>query len=384
MPEEANTPPSDDTIREESSKPVEVAEADQLSENETPLDSKPPQPSAAETAPAVVPQPTSETSPETATSVPGQSSTVELVWQWLTYGLWSWTLASLGILLTSTLAYFISSDTRNSDSSWLVYIIATTLCLLPISFVIDHVYSKHEPEHKRGFAAIILVIHAVLAFLVSVGSLITAVVTLLSLATDTSGDTAVKTTVIISALLIALLGALFFVRIVRPPKLEIISRKFRLIVTAFAAVVIIAALVGPYVATIQAKSDRQLEAGLPGLNSAVQDYARDNKKLPGSLNDLTFSSYQDEAESLVKNNLVSYTAKGSTASYSTYSGRTLKYELCATYKKSKGSGSTTRYSSSSDYGSSYISTYSHPEGHTCYQQSVYISRSSTITPTILD
>lgn len=384
MPEEDNNnPPTETHVSEEQNK----APATSQPENSQEVTDSPAQPQPAVTDTTPVPQaaPAEVATTAAPTVNTNQTGTVELVWQWLTYGLWSWTLASLGVLLSSTLAYFISSDARDGDSSWLVYVIATALCLLPISFVIDRVYSKHEPEHKHGFAAVILVIHAVLAFLVSVGSLITAVVTLLSLATDTSGDSGTKTTVIVSALLIAILGALFFVRIVRPPKLEVISRKFSLIVSVIAAITVIAALAGPYAATIQAKSDRQIESGLYGLNSAIQDYARDNKKLPASLNDLKFDTYEDNAKALAKSGLVTYEAKAEVVPVGTpvdasrtspYTGHNFRYELCTTYKKSRGSG-TVRSSSSSTYASSYIDTYSHPAGHTCYQQSVYVSGSST-------
>lgn len=349
--------------------PTVVNDRPQEQNPEVPATAQPQVATTEESKPAPAPVPPVEPA--------SQSSTVVLVWQWLTYGLWSWTLASLGVLLSSTLAYFIASDAKSSDYTWQVYVIATALCLLPISYFIDRTYSKHEPMHKQGFAAVILVLHAVLAFLVSIGSLITAVVTLLSLATDTSGNTATKTTVIASALLIAVLGGLFFVRIVRPPKLEFVSRKFGLIVSVIAAVTIIAALAGPYVATIKTKTDRQIESGLYGVNSAIQDYARTNKQLPASLDDVTFSSYQDGSKALVKKGLVTYTRKAqtSTNSKSTY-GRTWWYELCVTYKKSRGNGSVPSMPSSG-YSNSYIDTYSHPAGRNCYQQSAYISGSSS-------
>jgi len=329
---------------------------------------------------SLTPPPAKPTEAETDTQT--QSSTVVLVWQWLTYGLWTWTLASLGVLLSATLAYFIASDANRGDYTWQVYVIATALCLLPISYLIDRTYRKHEPVHKHGFAAVILVLHAVFAFLVSIGSLITAVVTLLSLATDTSGDAAVKTTVIISALLIAALGGLFFVRIVRPPKFEFISRKFGLIVSVIAAVTIVAALAGPYVATIKSRTDRQIESGLYGVNSAIQSYAQENKKLPASLDDLTFSSYQDNSETIVKKGLVSYVKKDEVPQSGTYSyGRTFRYELCVTYKKSKGGGKAVPAQNASSptetYNSGYLDTYSHPAGHLCYKQSAYVSGGST-------
>jgi hypothetical protein len=349
---------------------------DEVNETQNPT-SNPEVPANQQPDPAPSANAPEPTPAKTASAPTEQSSTVVLVWQWLTYGLWSWTLASLGILLSSTLAYFIASASRDGGYTWQIYIIATALCLLPISYLIDRTYSKHEPAHKHGFAAVILVLHAVLAFLVSIGALITAVVTLLSLATDASGDTPIKTTVIISALLIALLGGLFFARIVRPAKLEAISRRFGLIVSVIAAVTIIAALAGPYASTIQTKSDRQIESGLYGVNTAIQDYARNNKKLPANLSDLTFDSYAHEAKQLVKDNLVSYSAKGETTTSGTYATHTFKYELCVTYKKSKGSGKAvpahSSFLASDTYSSSYLDTYSHPAGHTCYQQSTYVT-----------
>lgn len=309
---------------------------------------------------------------------PETSSTVALVWQWLTYGLWTWTLASLAVLLSGTLAYFISNDAHGGEYTWLVYVIATALCLLPVSFVIDRVYSKQEPRHKHGFAAVILVIHAVLAFLVSIGSLITAVVTLLSLATDTSGDSSVKITVIVSALLIAALGGLFFVRIVRPAKLEVISKKLGLIVSIVAAITIIAALAGPYITTIKTKSDRQIEAGLDDVTTVIENYASDNKKLPAALSDLTFKSYDNDAKALIKGNLVSYSQKGESnpTSSNYYGTRVYTYELCVTYKGARGSGEETTSNSADN---SYINTSDHPAGHTCYKKNVSITGTS---PTI--
>lgn len=302
-----------------------------------------------------------------------KTDTVTLVWQWLTYGLWTWTLGCLSVLLTATLAYFIADGAKASDSTWVIYLIATEICLLPIAFYIDKVYSKKEPEQKHGFAGVILVVHAVFAFLVSVGSLITAVVTLLSIATDTTENVSSKVTVIISALLIAALGALFFTRIVRPAKLRGLTRRFGLIVTGIAAITIVAAIAGPYIATIQSKSDRQIEDGLYGVNQTIQNYANTNKKLPASLQDLKFDTYEKDAKKIVDKGLVTYTKKASdtvqaTTYPPTYSTTRLHYELCVTYKKAKGSGSVVR---ADTYGSdNYIDTYSHPAGHICYDQSV--------------
>ncbi len=315
-------------------------------------------------------------------AAPSPSSATTAVWQWLTYSLWIWTLGTLSVLIASTLAYFIANADKSTDFSWLVYVIAASLCLLPISYLVDKSYQKNEPTTKQGFAAVILVIHAVFAFLVSVGSLITAIVTALSFATDVEGDSATKTTVIISAVLISLLGGLLFARITRPTKFTKITTKFSLIVLTIATITIVAALAGPYAATIGSKKDRLLESGLYNVNYAIQNYASANQKLPASLDDLTFETYYKSGETLVKKKLVTYNPTTSNDQiYGLSSSRTFRYELCVDYKKAKGTG-VQPSSTSSDYNSSYIDTSSHPAGHTCYQQSTYSSSYSN--PSIVD
>ena len=313
----------------------------------------------------------------TQTTLPPQSSAVLVVKQWLTYGLWSWTLLSLSILLSSTLTYFIIKD--QYDYTFTLYVLAALVCLVPISYIVDRLYSKAEPEHKHGFAAVIMVIHAVLAFLISLGALITAVVTALTLITDAS-PTNSKYVVIASSLLIAILGMLFFARIMQPARLRPLSRGFPLIIVAVTIVVLVAAIAGPVKSEAANKQDRLVENNLDSVALAVDNYAQTNKHLPDSLSDVSFdNSYQQDARLLVTRNLVAYhtlsntsnDVPDSTVTSTAHPGVRLQiplsYQLCVTYKHAKGSGSTRNQISNS----SYIDTSSHPAGYQCYTLTTY-------------
>lgn len=346
------------------------------------------------------------------------SGAVQIVWQWLTYGLWVLTLGGLGFLLTSTLSYFITNGgSYTSGQENIVYVIAITLCLFPAAYFIDKAYSKHEPAEKHAFAAVVMVLHAVLAFLVGIVALIVAVVTLLSLATDITGDAKSKATIILSSLLIAFLSAIFFVRIVRPAHFAALSKRFGLLVAGITAVTIAAALVGPFTASIINRSDRLIEANLPGLSVSVQNYATSNQKLPASLSDLTFNpQYEKGAKALVDRNLVMYrilkspttpltaedlSVMGNNArnnvSYSDTKsgvsypynpgGKTLAFELCVTYKNAK-IGNPNMAVPQMDSGTlatkGYIDTYSHKAGEVCYEQYAYINPTEPAQPAALD
>ena len=307
-----------------------------------------------------------------------QSSAVLIVKQWLTYGLWSWTLLSLSILLSSTLTYFIIKD--QFDYTFVLYVLAALVCLLPIAYIADRLYAKVEPEHKHGFAAVVMVIHAVLVFLISLGTLITAVVTALSIFTDASVANS-KYVIITSSLLIAILGVLFFVRIMQPARLRPLSRQFPLIIVIVSILTLIAAIGGPIKSEAANKQDRLIEQNLDWVTTAINDYTRTNSRLPSSLSDLPLnSSYQQNAKLLITHNLVSYDILPNASSYAPentvtstlkpglrLSTPSLRYQLCVTYKHASGSGTVP----SDTYDTSYIDTRSHPAGRQCYTLTAY-------------
>lgn len=326
-------------------------------------------------SPAPSPSPQSVNSTE---SNPHQSSTaVQIVWQWLTYALWAWALCALSILLSGVLTYFIIDKT--GEYEFLIYTLATLLVLLPLAFIADRVYRKIEPPQKHGFAAVVMVLNAVIIFLIALGGIITAVIALFTLFIN-PGDSSGKVIAVMSASVVATLGILLFLRIMRPPKLRNFPKLFPYIVVIIAGLTVVLGMFGPFRAQVASRDDRLIEAGLPGVNDGIQNYARKNKQLPNNLSEIQVT-YNDDAKQLISQNVIEYrviaqpkagsgvsiTENDKTESLTRnriFSSTPGKYELCVTYKQAKNSADNYQSTDSN----SYISTYSHEAGRQCYTQ----------------
>jgi type II secretory pathway pseudopilin PulG len=300
----------------------------------------------------VMPAPVVPMSPE-----PQRNRAVDIIWQWVNYLLWQWTLFAATIFLSATLTYYFVHEASGYEVS--VYSLATVLCLLPAAMIIERIYSKREPREKHGFASVVLVLNAVLVFIAMIGGAIAAVISILWLIVNGEGS-ATNTISIISSLTTSVLSTMLFVRMIRAHKVERLLKFFPLVVAGLVAVSAVFALAGPFRSLVASRTDRRIEENVGVLNAAIQDYTTKNDALPASLDDLDLKqSHQSGAKSLVKHHLVTYTKDDSKdGSY------TLPYELCMTFKKSKGSGST----SNKDV---YSVTYEHGSGKQCYDQSAY-------------
>lgn len=352
-----------------------------------PIAPQPPDPQTWQTQapPAPLTQPVANSAPPTDES---NNNAVSIVLQWLSYGLWEWMLGTLSVLLSVTLSYFFISSTRSNDYGWISYLVATMIVLLPFAFVLDRLYSKKEPDHKHGFAAVVMVINAVIVFLAAIGGLITFVVSIMTLFLN-ANPSSTTNIVIISSLVVSILSLMLFLRIMHFPKLHKFSRLFPLIIVFIAGVTAFLAIAGPFRGEVSSKVDRLIENNLSTLNDRIQSYGQKNKKLPSSLSDLDFdNNYYKDAKSLIDKNLVEYTAKTiSSTNYSPTTGTTtttykspssnkpssnkLSYELCVTYKKARNESSGYDYGDGS-YSSSYLNTMSHGAGRKCYSQSVTV------------
>lgn len=320
--------------------------------------------------------------PTTQQGTENKSNAAGIVLQWLTYGLWEWALGALCILLSATLSYLFIASTRSNDYSWLVYVLATMLVLLPFAFVLDRVYLKKEPTHKQGFSGVVMVINAVLVFLAAIGGLITTVVSVLRLLLSATSSSTTYI-VIVSSLVVSVLNLLLFLRIMHFPKLHKFSKIFPFIIVGIAGLTAILAIIGPFRGEVALKNDRLIEKNLPTVNSAIQEYVSKNKKLPSALSELDLSSsYEKDAKALIDKDMVEYTKKDSTSGTDVLGAPELLgttktrsttqrltsakfyYELCVTYKKA--SGNENKY----DFGesSNYISTYNHKAGRQCYDK----------------
>lgn len=319
------------------------------------------------------------------------STAVQVVWQWLTYTLWSWALCALAILLSGVLTFWFVSKSYGYE--FLIYSLAALIVLLPLAYFADKYYRKIEPDVKHGFPAVVMVLNAVIIFLVAIAGLITAVISLFTMFVSTDENSG-KLIAFMSAGVVATLGMLLFFRIIRPPKYRAYVTKFPKIVVLITGVTIVMAFIGPFVREASRKSDKIIESGLPSVNTAVQDYARKNKKLPDDLSSL--SPYNSDGKKLIEKNKVEYriisqvnsggatilplnsNSLNSSTSYNRSVNNSNKgeYELCVTYSyEKKEEGYNDYYDDySSRPESNYISTYTHKAGRQCYTQSVTIYR----------
>ena len=299
-----------------------------------------------------------------------QAPALQIVWQWVSYGLWQWALVSLGILLSMTLLYFIvDAETHNAS----IYLLASTLVLLPLAFFVDRLYARQEPAQKQGFAGVVMVLNAVLVFLATVGGFITAVISGLSMIINGSSDALIAT--LTSATVTTVLGGLLFVRIINPEQVRKYVRFFGWIMIAVATVTMIAVIAGPIRSLQATRDDRLIEDSLYSINAGVQNYVYDHKKLPASLDDLQID-YNDSAKQTIDRKLVKYKAntKPATGQNATdlnkfvneLSGQnapdqTFYYQLCATFDRKKGDPSTIL-----DEDNLYNVGVNHPKGEACF------------------
>jgi hypothetical protein len=261
---------------------------------------------------------------------------------------------------------------------------AAVLVLLPISLICDFLYLKNEPESKSRIASAIMIVHAILFALFTIGSLITIAFSIVSLIVNSSGHDAIMVT-LYSSLAIALLFLVLFLRTVLPKKFSRIRYFFIAIMLIAVGVTCVYGVIGPIADAQVTRNDKLIEANLPSVGEAVNTYASDNNKLPVTLDTLALTG---DAKKLVTDKLVTY--KIDTALSSSYdtSSKVYYYQLCVTYKKAStdqyatptpvynSSSSSTTSSSSSlispeDGYSGYVTTIPHPAGYKCYKLMTY-------------
>ena len=310
--------------------------------------------------------------PETSTPQhPQQSSAGVIVLQWLTYAFWGWLIAGLLWLMSVIL---INAILKESVSGAVPYAIAASIVLLPIAFFCDFFYRKHEQTKKVGAAVVIMVIHAVLFALLGIGGLIIAVFTGINALINIGEPINNQMVVLLVAAFAALLYAGAFIRTLNPFKSKKPLLAYGVTMASLAFILLIFAVVGPVVTSVASRGDRLIEQGLSSVQASINDYIVENNQLPSSLRDVTLSS--TDAEDLVTNNSVIYKADGEkTRTSAKNMNRTsveYNYQLCVEYKTAQNSGSNRATNTSNDY-SSYLTTYSHGTGNTCYklQQIVY-------------
>lgn len=315
----------------------------------------PEQPSQQDTPPAAPVAPSSPT-PAPHVNTPGV-----IVLEWLSYAFWGWLILSHIWLLSVILINAISGQ---SVSSVIPYAIASGVVLLPIAFLTDFFYRKHEPLKKTGAAMVIMVIHAVLFALLGIIALITMVFNILNIVVETSTNIDTQLIIIFTALGATLLYAGAFVRTLNPFKSKTPTLAYSIAMISVTVLLFILAIVGPFMQTLATKDDRRIEAHLPAVAAAVNDYISENESLPADLGKISFRDA--DAAALVTDGTVTY--KPETSELDASLKQTAhRYQLCVTYKEASNEAGY-YYDTPYNYGySSYVSTYQHDKGEVCYK-----------------
>lgn len=308
-----------------------------------------------------------------------KSGAVHIILQWLAYSFWFWSLCLIGASLSGVLIHiFVRPD---AESTWILYSAAPLIVLLPLAAITDRYYKQMEPREKHGIAAILMVIHAVVACLSAVGAMVAVVYAILNMLISTSGDFSDNLIACIVSFVIAILSTLFFIRVLYVERLAMVRAYFTRIVAAIAVVTLLLVIVFPLVSEMRRKGDRIVEDNYFSVTSDINKYARENKKLPESLDDVEFD---EEAQRAIDTGKLTYKTLTNPSdiditpslqpvedfspisSPSYYRDTQRTYELCVDWSFERENGYDSSYS-----GKNFSSYYGHKKGKQCYEETSY-------------
>lgn len=304
--------------------------------------------------------------PSTPVATPHANTPGVVVLQWLTYAFWGWLILGLIWLISVIL---INAILKESVSEVVPYAVAVSIILLPIAFVTDLLYRKHEPVKKTGAAMVIMVIHAVIFALLGIAALITAAFVGLNAAINAGDNIDAQIVGLITALAAAVLYVAAFGRTLNPFKSKKPAMMYGISMLVVSVMLLIVAIVGPVIQSVIGRNDKLIEQNISSVQRGVNSYITANKALPGSLNDISITD--KGGKELIEKDLVEL-VPGTTQSTTTRSGLrttvTYRYELCVTYATASNSnnGYYDDTVESDDY-KSYLYVYSHKAGRECYK-----------------
>ncbi len=304
-----------------------------------------------------------------STNTPGT-----IILQWLTYAFWGWAVFFASLLAGNVFAHYLIA---NNDDSLSLYALAGVIIILPIALICDIYYSRVEPAKKLGIASVIMVIHAVLFALFSIGALVTIAFSIIQLLTI-SGDTSSNQVILYTSIIVSILYSVIFLRTLHPSQPSWLHKAFFGVIALAFGVLIVFGIVGPANGSLATRTDRLIDNNLSAVQYAIDGYVSTNSKLPANLDNVSLSG---DAKKIVTDNLVQYITNSEPAS-----STQVYYQLCVDYAKASSNGGVYAYPTPIDSGvsgySSYASTYSHPAGHYCYKLTSYLS--SVGVPVIKD
>lgn len=331
-----------------------------------------------------------------------------VILQWLAYAFWFWFVVSTVWLAGVVINFAVAQKNTDDWAQALAYPLAAVIIMLIIAFVTDFFYARQEPEKKTGAAYVIMLLHVVPFVLIGIGSLVTIVFTIITMALNNDpiagidGPLKVMLTAIVAFVLFVILAVRAFFGSRRVMLRKAAWVLFGLMALGF----IIGAIAGPAAEASRTKQDRLIETALPSLSDDIRSYTAQHNKLPGSLTDVTHMSSNESAavQKIIDQRLVTYkpntlpaedgnssvpgddykvkvsTPTNGTGVMPVGSAKRYYYQLCTAFtteKKNQYAYSspkndyyttdTTSTGSVADYRySSVYSIASHPKGQVCY------------------
>jgi len=311
-------------------------------------------------------------------------SAINLLLQWLMYAFYGWALIAFIYLTSSTVYYYLNGKDSQSYGSLALYAVVAVVILLGIAVACNLFYQKNEPRAKKGPAAVIMIIHAVIFALFAIGALIEAIFVIVAYSLSSNGESSAAWAGVISGIVVFIFYSATFVRTINPPNLKWINKTYMWGMIGVAILLSVLAIIGPATRSFKSKNDQLIENNIGSIVSEIETKTTTDGALPNSLSSLKLSG---DALKIVTNNLVTYIPN----SLQNSDQNNYYYELCADFiYASPGYTSSIGKNQNADNSSNYMTypdTYAHPSGHYCYLISIlnsgyspiYNSSSSTTT-----
>ncbi|MGO3702131.1 MAG: hypothetical protein ACTJG2_03025 [Candidatus Saccharimonadales bacterium] len=288
------------------------------------------------------------------------SSAGLIVLQWLTYAFWGWLIVGLLWLLSVILMNALLDE---PVADVVPYAIAASVVALPLAFVTDLFYRKHEPLKKVGGSAVVMIIHAVLYALLGIGSLIITVFMAIDLAVGT-GDNTEKSITLFVGLFATLAYAAAFLRTLNPFKTAWPLRAYGYGMLAVTLALLVLTITGPLTKSIATRDDRRIEENIVNVQLAIDEYVAQHHELPSSLDTLAFDPwYAKETKQLINDKLITYQKEERVIEQSDDTATAQhRYQLCVEYTHARKDATP----ESDTYGS-IINIDTHEAGAVCYK-----------------
>lgn len=297
--------------------------------------------------------------------------------QWLTYVFWALTSIAAVYLMSVITEYLLGLDSEATTES-IAYAVAAAFILLPIAFVLDIFFSRHEDNSKSSAFSVVKVVHSVIFAVVSIIALITAVFNIINMLLNSFSDKSIWVAVVASLTTFVGFGILF-IRTTKPNLFTSLRAVYRFFVLAVIVLTSVFALIGPFSRAMETKQPRAMRDTLINITNSMQGYVASFGKLPASINDLANTAYYSQmsySNAANKQQLLDYLASGQitykpnikpsekeNGYYKYY------YELCGKFDSGLQTSSASGVVTHADYDTT-LSFDNVPEGVNCFKMSV--------------